>query len=203
MRFAISISGIQELKEELGYKKLSPVIQHEIGIASLQLHNELKSSIFSRYNIDQNIIDSALQNKSSSIMKFSKNIIEGGLIYKSSYVSLSKFPYKVEIGNIRVNAKHTGRVHITSVKRNSYKLVKGKYWQGGFVPIKKGVIGSDKGAWIGPKGSVMLERTAEGRKAKLTLMFAPTINSMILGSLSTTSVEKALNKLETAIIEAI
>jgi len=185
----ISIYGLDEVKEYINPDRIKKELAIGVGLAVLQLHREIKHSIYTRYNVDQSKIDSALSGRSSSTQTTGRNFIKDGLEYRSAHTDLAKFPYTWAMGNINPGAKRQGKVHSVTVKRGTTKIVYGKEHRGGFTQ-KNGV-----------RGTQMFERLGKSR-LPLRLLFGPSVVQMVNTVYDyDPKVKEVLNNLEQTIID--
>lgn len=185
----ISIYGLDEIKEYINPNRINKELAIGVGLAVLQLHRDLKSSVFTRYNVDQAKIEAALVGKVAKTQTTGKNFIHNGLEYRSGHTDLAKFPYTKALGNINPGAKRQGQVHTVSVKRGNAKIVYGKEHRGGFTQRN------------GRYGVQMFERKSKAR-FPLRLLFGPSIVTMINTAYEyDPKVKESLNSLEQTIID--
>ncbi len=188
----ISIYGLDEIKEYINPNRINKELAIGVGLAVLQLHRDLKSSVYTRYNVDQAKIEAALVGKVAKTQTTGKNFIKDGLEYRSGYTDLAKFPYTKALGNINPGAKRDGPVHVVSIKRGGYKLLRGKQSRGGFSAPNK----------TKPQyGIQMFERQSKAR-FPLRILFGPSIVTMLnIAYEYDPKIKESLNRLENTIID--
>lgn len=185
----ISIYGLDEVKEYINPDRIKKELSIGVGLAVLQLHSALKTSVYAKYNVKQDKIESALVGKVAMTQTTGRNFILNGLEYRSSHTDLAKFPYTKALGNINLGAKRPGMVHTVSVRRGSAKVVYGKDHRGGFTQRN------------GRYGVQMFERKSKAR-FPLRILFGPSVVQMLNTSFEhDPKVKAVLNNLEQTIID--
>lgn len=168
MSYSPDIKGLKELKDELSGQRVKKEIAIEIGRIAISFHKALSYEVFQKYQISPNTLDKYWENKHLAAREVGKSVIQQTLKYRYAAKDLSKFDFFWYVGNIKPNPKRPGRVHEVIIKRNSSKIVHGKYGYGGFVPI----------GFRNEYGTQMFERTGPSRDAPLHVLFGPSVSEM-------------------------
>jgi hypothetical protein len=193
---SVDVYGLNEIQEYINPKRINKELAIGVGIAVLQLHNTLKTEIFQRYNVPNNITTALVGGISPPTL--GRNSILSGLNYKDTPQDLSRFPYTPAYQN----RKKRGQVFETTVVRGQTKVVHGKYGYGGFVAPRRG---ETKG---GPTYSLfMYERKqkatwlSKGVRAPFRIIQTLTLVDMVnIALIYNPKVKVELNKLEQTII---
>ena len=95
MSFTASISGIEQLKQDLSQENLDKQVLKAIGQVTARLHSVLTEQVKQDYNIGSRSLNTALQGSTTSHLKRGAGFIESGLVYSSPRIPLSEFPQTI------------------------------------------------------------------------------------------------------------
>lgn len=207
MDFKIELAGLDDFLVNVNTKKLSKQVAVGIGNASNILEAKIQEIIVRKYNISSKEIKKLKLNKSISLQKTGKNIITKGFGYKYKLKPLQEYPFKLfevsaknrfliprETKNFSLIKRNTAQGVKVAVKRGKYKVVTGKYGQGGFYQKK-----SSTSKWAQIQGGKSKSRP-EGiyeRTSKNTWIQEPFIRAPIrraIGPSVTELIENILDK---------
>lgn len=132
--FHVDVYGFKDLQESFGTKAVTRKIAATIGMRYIRrIHNAISDFVSSEYNIPGDLFDS-LARADFLNPTIKGNVIESALVYRYKSINLAEYPYFWYWGNIEPieGKKRKGRVHETSIRRATSKIVYGRHGFGGF-----------------------------------------------------------------------
>jgi hypothetical protein len=198
---SLSVFGLDDIKEYLNPDKISKSLAMGVGEAVLQLHSALRTSVFQRYDANNDLNKALVRN--SGLAATGRGFIKDGLLYKDTRKNLANFAYNPKFtslptplsdssywGNLNEPKVRKGLVHNVKVVRGIQVTVRGKHGYGGFVKR-----GKSSGKLF------MLERTSSARFPIRIVSGLNLIDMALIRLAHDDTVKNALNNLENTIIE--
>jgi hypothetical protein len=171
---SINIEGLDEFRQSLDSNNLTKQLAPSFGLAIRQVHNAIKTSVISSYNVSSSDIDKVLIGNSPSQMTFGLNSLNTGLSYEYKAVQLSKFVTDTYSGNINADVSKEGQISEVTIRRGKTKIVKGNQNFGGFLVRRVGFTGNRM--YIRLQDATWLSK---GIRAPIARLYAPSITDMI------------------------
>jgi hypothetical protein len=197
----IDVFGLKEIKEYLNSDRINKRLAIGVGEAVLQLHNSLRTSVFQRYDTNNDLNKALVRH--SGLAATGKGFIRDGLVYKDSLKNLANFDYNPKFttlpsplskspywGNLNAPKVRKGLVHNVKVVRGKQVTVRGKHGKGGFV--KRGKTSGKL---------FMLERISSERFPIRIVSGLNLIDMALIRLAHDAKVKLALNNLELTILD--
>lgn len=128
---SFKLQGLDLIRNEFNQSNINKKLIPAVALSGLKLHSSLRFAVKQTYATNRSL-DSVLIGKSSSQVKFGKNLLESDISYRDVNLRLAEFPTRTFLGNINPASK-PGMVAQVVIKRGKPKIVRGKKNFGGFL----------------------------------------------------------------------
>lgn len=128
---SFKLEGLDVIRNEFTQTSFNKKLIPAVALSGIKLHSALRFAVKQTYAVNRSL-DSVLIGKTSSNVKFGKNLLNSDLSYRDVNLRLAEFPLRTFSGNINPASK-PGMVTQVLIKRGKPKIVRGKKNFGGFL----------------------------------------------------------------------